>query len=232
METMPLTTFLPWLRENWQQGEHMVIVGETGRGKTRLSSQILECRDYVVVIALKRADDTLKSFYDDLLPTIKHRYIVIKKWPPLFSQNHVILWLKPQSLHDIGEQKAYLKQCLNMIYLSGGWTAYFDDAGYASGVLKAAEEMGIMLNQGRSGGLTIVVAMTQPKSVAARVPSETLRQPRHKILFLTTNQVELKACADITGIAARELQYLMRQLKDFDFLYVGKKGTLFHVTQN
>ena len=232
METISLNQFLAWLRNNWEQGEHLVLVGTTGSGKTRLESQVLECRDYVVVFALKRYDDTLKVFTQDILPTMKEKYHLYKSWPPLYSHNHVVLWLRPMSLDDIPKQREEFKVALQKVYLSGGWTVALDDAGYASGFLKAAQDMGVLLNQGRSSKLFIVPVIQQPHSVIARIPSETLRQTRHKILFdFSKNKTEVKACAEIVGIEPREMEYQMRQLKKYSFLYYGERGE-FHVTQN
>src|SRR6266699_2171817 len=231
MEQISLGQFLAWLNTNWEQGEHIVLVGQTGSGKTRLESQILECRDYVVVLALKRYDDTLKVFHEDLLPTIKERYRIYKKWPPLYSHNRVILWLRPERIEDIPKQQKDLKQALEKIYLSGGWTVCLDDAGYAASFLKAALDIGILLNQGRSSKLSIVVVLQQPKSVIARIPSEALRQTRHKILFnCSDNDDELDACAKITGVTKAKMLLLMRNLKKYEFLYLGKEH-IFHVVQ-
>lgn len=63
--SLPETPFLPWyedFRNTWQQGEHVALVGKTGVGKTSLARDILSARDYVMVLALKRKDDTLASF--------------------------------------------------------------------------------------------------------------------------------------------------------------------------
>jgi hypothetical protein len=225
MDTIQLTTFLPWLDQNWEQGEHMLICGTTGSGKTRLESQVLECRDYVVVFAVKRYDDTLKVFLEDPLPTMRHKYKKYTTWPPLYSHTHVVLWLRPMKLDDIPQQRIQFKEALQRVYLSGGWCVALDDAGYASGFLKAAEDMGILLNQGRSSKLSIVPVVQQPHSVIAKLPSESLRQTRHKIFFdYSKNKTEVKSCAEIVGIEPREMEYLMRQLPKYGFLYFGERG--------
>ena len=210
----------------------MLVCGSTGDGKTRLCSQLLECRDYVVVIALKRYDDTLKVFIDDILPTMQEKYHLYKTWPPLYSHDRVVLWLRPLQVSDIPKQKEEFRDILQKIYVSGGWTVDLDDANYASGFLKAATEMGVLLNQGRSSKLSIVCSIQQPKSLIGRLPSEVLRQPRHKIFFnLSRNSDDLQGASDIAGIDMREMTILMHQLGEYEFLYVGKKYKMFHVVQ-
>jgi len=190
-----------------------------------------------VVIALKQRDDTLKVFTDDILPTMKERYKLYKTWPPMYSHNRVVLWLRPIDIKDIPKQSAEFKGVLQRIYLSGGWTVDLDDANYASGFLKAAMEMGVLLNQGRSSGLSILCSIQQPKSLVGRLPSEALRQPRHKIFFdISDNDDDLQGASTITGINRNELAYLMRQLGRWDVLYIGKKDNtgkriIFHVVQ-
>ena len=211
----------------------MVIVGMTGSGKTRLESQLLECRQYVIVLALKRYDDTLKVFHEDLLPSIKEKYRVYHTWPPLYSHNRIILWLRPETLSDIPKQQKDLKAALEKMYLAGGWTVTLDDAGYAASFLKAAQDMGILLNQGRSSRLSIVCALQQPKSVIARIPSETLRQTRHKILFdCSDNFTEVAACAEISGRTIGDMRGMMARLdpRKYECLYIGK-NRVFHIMQ-
>lgn len=43
----------------WEQGEHMVIIGSTGTGKTTLASQILRARKYVLSIVTKKDSSNL-----------------------------------------------------------------------------------------------------------------------------------------------------------------------------
>lgn len=204
-----------WFSFNWSQGQHVVLMGPTGSGKTSLASILLEARTYVIALAVKRNDDTLEKFK-------KKQYKVVKKWPPEYGYERIILWIKPKSLDDIYDQAITIHYALQKIYLAGGWTVFFDDAGYITGYLGLGRDLGVMLNQGRSSYLSIVVGLTQPKSVVARVPSETFKQCTHQIVFKYSNVGEIKAISDIVGIDWHEMVQLLDQLDDHDFLYIGK----------
>lgn len=221
IEEITVNQWFAMMATNWQQGEHVAIIGPTGSGKTTISQMLLDLRGYVAVLAVKRTDETLDRFLEG--PKYgRKKYKVIKKWPPTYPDTRVILWLKPKELGVTNEQRTKLREALNTIYLSGGWTVFFDDAGYITGFLGMGAQLGIMLNQGRSDHLTVVVAMTQPKSIVARLPSETFKQCRHQLIFKFDNVNEIKAIAEIAGIDWHRLQQMIGELGDHDFIYKGK----------
>jgi hypothetical protein len=81
-----------------------------------------------------------------------------------------------------------------------------------------------MLNVGRSLGLSLITAATQPTSVAANIPSETLRQVRHVLMWRFEDTRDKDACAMITGLDKRSVYAAMASLRVFDdastdFLY-------------
>ena len=218
---MSENVFSPWFAKMWNQGEHCVVLGPTGSGKTRYTSTILAIRSYVCVLAVKAHDDTLEQF--------KQRgYRLITHWPPPdYKMRHVILWIKPKSLTATKTQSIAISEALESMYLSGGWCIYFDEAGYIAGHLKLDQELGILLNQGRSSGISVVCSMTRPHSVVGKVPLETLNQTRHQLIFKYQDEREIEACAKITGLSKSLMIYYMRQLKTYkeghtDFVYVGK----------
>ena len=215
-------TFLAYLKRSWRQGEHVSLLGATGTGKTTLASAILAIRQYVVVIAVKRRDETLELFR-------KEGYRVIRKWPPTYPLRHVIFWVKPDSLSDdMGKQSVAIHRALNDIYLSGGWCVYMDEVGYLAGSLGLGKDVGVLLNQARSNHVSVVVAMTRPASVIARIPKEALNQARHVVIFKYTNIDEIEACAKVAGITKAQMLAYQQELRRYprgntDALYIGKE---------
>lgn len=211
------TQFLDYMQENWAQGEHVSLIGPTGSGKTTVASDIVAIRSWAVMLAVKRYDDTIKLFQEK-------GFSIIKKWPPAYHKKHVILWSKPDSLEALASQYDTIKRCLESIYISGGWCVYFDEAGYIAGHLRLGQQLGILLNQGRSSYISVVAAMTRPHSMVARIPAETLNQCRHVLIFKYTDQREIKSAAEIAGIDNKRMQYYQSLLGKHDFLYKGANG--------
>jgi hypothetical protein len=220
-----------WLKEfcdSWYQGEHVVILGPTGTGKTFHVQPILECRgDHTCIIALKPRDDTLERFRHGHNYGYK-RYHIIKKWPPQYGVRPVIYWEKPGGLEDLQEQGKRVHKALNQMYREGGWTIFIDEAGYMAGTLGLGKAIGVLLNQGRSSRISVVLCVTRPTSVIARVPKEAFSQPRHKLIFKYENADELKAAAQVADMSQKQLEVYQKELNTYhpkgftDFLYIGK----------
>lgn len=206
--------WLNQMKETWSQGEHVSIMGPTGSGKTTVASDLLRIRRFVVVIALKPKDETLKLYKG---------FYIIHSWPPDFNRDKVIFWLQPRKFTDISKQAVKVARALEYMYVTGGWTIYLDEAGLMSGPFYGLRKhMAILLNQGRSLGLTLVMSMTQPHSVVAQMPSEALKQTRHIVIFRYTNMDEAKSAGIVAGIDFKTIISLMSQLGKHDFIAVSE----------
>lgn len=215
IERKPYNVFLAHMHSNWKQGEHIAIVGPTGSGKTTVAKDIVSIRGYAVMLAVKKFDDTIELFK-------KAGFKIIKKWPPDHLDKHVILWVKPDNLEALASQREKLQAALEDIYISGGWCIYFDEAGYIAGHLGLSQQLSVLLNQGRSSYISIVCAMTRPRSMTARIPSETLNQCRHLLIFRYTDEREIKTISEIAGIPYRNMVQYQQELDKHDFIYCGK----------
>lgn len=230
VEKIDRDTWLELFKSSWYQGEHVVILGPTGTGKTYFAQPIVDMRDYVAVLAVKPKDETLERFKEGYKYGYK-RYEVIRKWPPDYGTNRFIYWEKPKGLHKLREQAQKLHTALNEMYREGGWCIYIDEGGYIAGVLGLGQAIGVLLNQGRSSGISVVLCVTRPTSVVARVPKEAFSQPRHRLIFKYENRDEMKAAAQVADIDLRSLEKYMSELKSYhpkgysDFLYTGKGRT-------
>ena len=226
-EQLSLDQWQTLMKSAWHQGEHVAIIGPTGTGKTTITQRLLECREYVVILAVKKYDETINRFTHGAEVGLS-RYKVISKWPPDYPQRKVILWVKPKDIGSKDEQAQKLYGALNAIYQTGGWTICFDDGGYITGTLGLGRALVVLLSQGRSSNISVVVCMTRPSSMISHVPKEALNQCRHILIFKYKDEREVKTCAEIAGVSAKEMLKLVEELryderKSFsDFVYAGK----------
>lgn len=210
-QEMSRASWLQLMRGSWRQGQHIAIMGRTGRGKTMLARDLMALRGWSVVIAIKRADDTLETF-----PAAGYK--LIHKWPPSYGDNRVLFWAKPKNLQEMGEQRGKIASVLNDVYENGGWAVLFDDVARVANALGFKREIATMLNEARSSHASVVSCMTQPSSVTQAIPSELWRQVRFHLVFYYRVGRDLDAIADITGYSKKTVESWMQLLRPFDFL--------------
>jgi len=208
--------FLIWFRTRWQQGEHVAIIGPTGTGKTTLTRQLLDARDYVTVLAVKKSDDTLDTFRKRL--DNSPAYHVIDKWPPPINDNHVVYWRKPKSIVDVRSQQVSILKMLDAVYKDGGWCLSLDDLSYLCDTLHLERPLIVFMNQGRSSGLSVVSVVQRP----FRVPLSCLNQTAHIIIYPTTDENDVKRISELTGTKMKQLLIMISRLKT-TVLTVNKK---------
>jgi hypothetical protein len=205
--------WLTWMQSNWEQGQHISIMGRTGRGKTMLAKDLLTCRTYVCALAVKRADDTLELF-----PQAGYKILVNKKWPPPYGTSRVVYWAKPRNLSDVVRQRKTIQTILDDAYQHGGWTIFFDDVAHTARALGFGKTIATLFNQARSSHSSQVAAMTQPSSITQAIPSEVWRQARFHLIFYYRTGRDLDVISDITGYKLTQLKQWMHQLRPYDFI--------------
>lgn len=212
---MPLSLsrqqWLATMKLNWRQGQHIAVMGRTGRGKTTLARDLLALREWAVVLGVKREDDTLATFP-------KAGFRKITSWPPRYEDHHVLLWARPKDLHDVAGPRATVAKVLSDVYKHGGWAVLLDDTAYLANQLGFRKDIAVLLNQARSSHASIVCAFTQPSSVTAAIPSEVWRQVRYHLVFFYRVGRDLDSIADITGYNKSQLTQWMKLLGPWDFL--------------
>jgi ABC-type dipeptide/oligopeptide/nickel transport system ATPase component len=220
--TLSRLTRQQWLNAlRWQQGEHVVLIGQTGSGKTQLARQLLLKRRYVVVMGLKKYDESLQRYQ-------KEGYHLITGWPPEYGDERVLFWPKANSLRDVEPQRKAVARVIESVYQSGGWCIYFDEMGYASHLLGLKRDIVVLLNQGRSSGISVVGSMTRPSSATAGTPLEAFSQVRHVYLFPTQDENEHIRMAQIARMPLLSLRAALARLAPYEFIAVDH-NTVTHV---
>lgn len=202
------------IRSGWRQGEHVSIIGPTGCGKTTLESRLLDVRDSVVVFVTKIYDDTISRDFPG--------YERIEKWPPPKTwHNKVLLWPKPEAtIRDTyRKQRVIFKDALDRIFHDRNWCVVFDEQHYMCKQLGLEVENAMLLQQGRSSGLSIVNGTQRP----SWVPVVTYSSATHAMVWRTTYRDDLRRLSELGGVDMRELQQNLLRLNKHDFIYVNTR---------
>lgn len=188
----------------WKQGEHVIIVGDTGSGKTYLESKLLDLRDHTIVVKTKPDDIKFPGYkkvrkYKDLLDLKTTKFVLDSGFDPVLQHNNIA----------------------NMIALAWkqeGWTIAVDETYYWTSVLKLEKQLNMLLTQGRSKHLTLVVGMQRP----AWISRFALSQATHAFIFrcegrdLTTLAQALspKVVTPVEGLRGHDFVYFNRATRE------------------
>ncbi len=165
----------PEFIESWNQGEHMIAMGKTGRGKTTLINDILdrrhEQREASVCSFVTKARDKTTS---DLLGL--GTWSRIKEWPPTYSQRKgrkVILWPPYTKASTYARDvKSTFMHAIDEIMEEARWTLYMDEAPYFVESLGLRKSMDELFNQARSNEVTLVAGTQRPVWVSRSMVSQ------------------------------------------------------------
>lgn len=224
-DAVPWRTFHSHFTRNWRQGQHLSIVGPTNCGKTTLLTRILPIRTYVVVFITKVHDDTITSGFKG--------YDVIPRWPPPrpATQDRILLWpvssrkkrgqgKRPSIRGAYVTQRTIFREAMDSIFMERNWCVVFDEQHYLCRDLSLDKENTMLLQQGRSSGLSIVNCTQRP----AWVPLATYSQASHAMLWRTTHRDDLRRLAELGGADNKELEHNLLRLGEHEFIYVDVRN--------
>lgn len=203
-------TFIKTL--DWNQGEHVAVIGPTGCGKSTLMRALVWRRDWVVSFCTKKKDST----YDD---SLRQGYKRVVKWPPPKTKErreHLLLWPKYEQIGDIYASAPVFRRALEHIFVDEGWCICLDDLYYLSTKLKLANEISAINYQVRSMGVTLVSGMQRPK----KVPLETWDQASHAFVSRIGNYDDLQSIRGLSQVDARTLKMWVGSLRKHEWLYL------------
>lgn len=127
---------------DWQQDQHVAIIGPTEQGKSNLAYHLLSVRQYVAYLGIKSADDTLTAFAS------AGGYERTYGWPPMTGRLRKreatwdemprrLVWPDARDRRNARvEQSRVFGLCLDDCWRSGGATVVWDDFWYIVRILK------------------------------------------------------------------------------------------------
>jgi hypothetical protein len=202
----------------WNQGEHAGMVGPTGEGKTNLSLLILPRRDFITVFATKPEDETL-----DLYAKAFH-YKKITEWNPKLNVRkypHRLLWPSTRDMRTmIDRQRHVFEKALHDIYSAGSWCVYFDELWWICQILGLTQYVKILLQQGRSVGLSLLCATQRP----AWVPLEVYDQSTHLFFWADNDERNLNRISSIGSFNSVAIRARIATLRPHEVLYINVRA--------
>lgn len=210
----------------WKQGEHILVTGATGSGKTELADKIIEQRlrrgAHAIVFCFKTKEDkTIEDTY------LKGGYARYKKWPkrdfPSWERQ-VVIWPDVSSAkgnyRDILDiQKSVFDDAFSKLLDGGHRTVLFDDGLYLvnpqflgmSGPLAMAHAMG------RSGHLTCITNTQRP----SHLPLILYSSADHAFVGATRESSDVKRLAELQAEeSSRDLAEKLKLQGKHDFLWI------------
>lgn len=222
MAAIPQTNMLrvPWAdavaRMDWRQGEHVTLIGPTGRGKTELTVELLKHRKYVVFLGTKREDatqDRLKGMgyrtienADGLNIEISSKFILRPRFPRRVDAREI------REMHsDI------FREGLMAAYHQTRWTVAMDEARYICDFLGLKDEAQLLWLQGRSQ-FNSVICNTQRSRF---VPLEAYDQATHLFLWTDPDLGNISRNSELAGFNREAVLEAMPTMTKHDVLYVN-----------
>ena len=176
---------------DWNAGEHLCVVGDTGSGKTTLmyglggKPGLLAWRKYAVALRSK-GDDAKWLTAKRVKTALPHM-----QDPDLF---HLELFPKR------GREAAEFKIAMETAYRQKNTAIYLDETFHASKLLKLTPIIEDLLTRGRSLGITVITGLQRP----VQVTRFAISQSKHVISFSQEGR-DAKTIAEATTPAMEDV---------------------------
>ncbi|HEY6018780.1 MAG TPA: sigma 54-interacting transcriptional regulator [Candidatus Paceibacterota bacterium] len=214
------TLQLAQISRDWKQGQHVLITGGTGSGKTRLARELDEIRvkrgGHVVVFVCKlRPDETIKEAYSGFT-----RWTRWQK--PKMTDTRILLWPAVEGLPQREAVKLMwdtFAHALSEISRVGRWTVHIDEGLFFTSprYLNFGKELGMMYQLMRTSKATMITLAQRP----AHLPLEIYANVDYAFIGRANEVMDMKRLANLDGnLSSKQLAALINSNGKHDFTYV------------
>lgn len=210
METLTYQQWLESFKKEWEAGQHVLLIGHTGSGKTIAAEDVLLLRKYVVAIATKSKDKSLEQYIKN------DGFVKRDTWPPEWNQRKILFWRKPKALGDFSAQQIGVYEVMSDVFQRGGWTTYFDDLIYITNTLRLKEPVKMFYTQVRSMGVSIVASLQRP----FWAPVEATSQSTYALVFAAHDERDVHRIAEGLSVSFKVLLEAIKSLNEYEFVFV------------
>jgi energy-coupling factor transporter ATP-binding protein EcfA2 len=213
----------------WRQGDHALISGGTGSGKTALARHLLDVRlrrggAVIVMVAKLQTDDTLTTYYS--------RRDGWRRWTtwqrPTVTDSRILFWPKVENKDPLEAKEIMAREyarALDAIGKAGKWTVLIDEglmtvAPRPSG-LGMAPRVESLYQLLRSAKGTLITCAQRP----SHMPVSLYANISHAFVGFAGERADRTRLANIGARhGSKELDRLIQQNGPHDFLWIPVGG--------
>lgn len=208
----------------WPQGDHCLVTGGTGSGKTLLARQLDEIRirrgsSVIVFVCKLKPDETIDTHYAKADGWV--RWTTWKKRPNM-TETKILFWPKVENLgmeDAVKLMKREFSIALDEISKQGKWTVHLDEGLFitAPEYLGLKSMVGIMYALMRSSKGTMITLAQRP----AHLPVSIYANLSHAFVGRASELPDLKRLADMDSMVnSKVLQNMINQNGKHDFIWI------------
>ena len=237
---MPWDTFLRHMRERWEPGQHIAMIGPTGEGKSTFAGGLLSLRRYVMALDPKGEDETLsRTGYQRVtrMPTeipwherALKSTAAARQWEQIHKDiaegrgARIIVGASTRTPAEDARNQALMREAIGYCRMAGGWTLYVDEHELLSSqrMYHLGPPIERMLNTARTLGTSVVTSYQAP----AWVSHHATRQARFAVTWATGDRDMVKRIASSMGRDWRQVAAAIDELPRYHALVIprGKNG--------